>query len=192
MSETNLILEQFQNEFNRVSFVDNKCYSLIIKESKIEKFNPFQFYSRVNEITSKISFVCEGVFRIFHLDENGNEWNKHFFMENDFFAASSNLKIPSNTAIQALDHAIILSIPVNYLMSLSNRHKPIENFIQKLLVQVVEKEKERGLMLMSLPAPKKYEYFKKTFPNLESRIQHYHIASYLGITPTQLSRIRKK
>ena len=55
----------------------------------------------------------------------------------------------------------------------------------------VDKEK-REIELVMLGASEKYEIFKKEHPNLENLIPQYHIASYLGISPTQLSRIRAK
>jgi hypothetical protein len=51
-----------------------------------------------------------------------------------------------------------------------------------------QKELEMGL----LEADQRYDIFRDRFPHLESLIAQYHIASYLGISPTQLSRIRNK
>jgi len=54
-------------------------------------------------------------------------------------------------------------------------------------------EKEKNLVDMALyDADKRYSILKERFPTIESQVQQYHIASYLGISPTQLSRIRKK
>ena len=192
MCKNEALMNRFFQEFNNISPIDKDCCCLIREKIKFETFDRLQFYSRENDISKKISFVCDGVLRIFHLDSEGNEWNKHFFTENDFFAASSNQAIRSTTAIQTLTKVLLISIPIDHFIELSNKHKSIELFIQKLLSIVLEKEKEKSFMLMSLVASKKYEYFTKIFPNLENKIPHYHIASYLGITPTQLSRIRKK
>ena len=54
-------------------------------------------------------------------------------------------------------------------------------------------EKERKELEMALlNATERYVLFKKSFPNLEQKIPQYHIASYLGVTATQLSRLRNK
>ncbi|MOA17990.1 hypothetical protein D3C78_1382750 [compost metagenome] len=55
----------------------------------------------------------------------------------------------------------------------------------------VDKE-EKEIEIVLLDADKRYELFQQKFPDLEQLIPQYHIASYLGITPTQLSRIRRK
>lgn len=188
----NLSIKQFKVEFNRISPIDNECFCLIENEIDQESLEPLQFYSHVNEYPKKISFVSEGVLRIFHTDDAGNDWNKHFLMENDFFAAGSNTQKPSSTAIQALTPVELLSIPLGRFLDLASNHKQIEIFITKLLSRVFENEKEKGLIQISSDASGRYDFFINKFPGLENRIQHYHIASYLGITPTQLSRIRKK
>jgi CRP-like cAMP-binding protein len=192
MHKNETFINRFFLEFNALSAIDKDCYCSLKEKIKFETLDRLQYYSLENEVAKKISFVCEGVLRIFHLDNAGNEWNKHFFRENDFFAASPNQEIPSKTAIQTLTKVQLISISIDHFIELSNKHKQIELFTQKLLGSVIEKEKEKSLMLMSLTASRKYEYFTTTFPNLENQIQHYHIASYLGITPTQLSRIKKK
>jgi len=55
----------------------------------------------------------------------------------------------------------------------------------------VQKE-QREIELVVLDADQRYRLFQQQFPQLENQITQYHIASYLGITPTQLSRIRRK
>ena len=53
-------------------------------------------------------------------------------------------------------------------------------------------KEKREIELVTLEASERYEIFKKEHPNLENLINQYHIASYLGVSPTQLSRIRAK
>ncbi|GMU95073.1 MAG: hypothetical protein AMXMBFR50_05900 [Ignavibacterium album] len=55
----------------------------------------------------------------------------------------------------------------------------------------MQKEK-REIEIVLLNAEKRYQIFRNDFPQLEQQIPQYHIASYLAITPTQLSRIRRK
>jgi CRP-like cAMP-binding protein len=190
MTEYDFFVKQFHKEFNKISTIDEDCFCLIKKELKLEEFKLLEYYSHVNEYPNKISFVCEGVLRIFHTDADGNDWNKHFLTENDFFAAGTNPEKPDSTAIQSLTPVKLLSVSLDAFLTLSAGHKQIDVFIQKLLSRAFEREKEKVMMHVSLDAPGRYEHFISKFPGLENRIQHYHIASYLGITPTQLSRIR--
>ncbi len=113
-------------------------------------------------------------------------------IKNDFFASGTSPDKPTSTAIQTLMPVKLLSVSLDGFIALSTDYKQIDVFIQKLLSSAFEREKEKGMMHISLEAPGRYENFISKFPGLENRIQHYHTASYLGITPTQLSRIRKK
>ena len=181
-----------QKEMNLISPINTECFNEILEFATIEKLDKNDLYSREGTFAKKLTFVCEGVLRIFHTNDQGEEWNKHFIVEHDFFSASSNPETPSTISIQAITKVIQISVPLNHIYALAKKDDSISKFIQKLITLTLEKEQQRGLMLMSLDAIKKYEFFTKTFPKLENRITHYYIASYLGITPTQLSRVRKK
>ena len=126
------------------------------------------------------------------MNDKGEEWNKHFLQENDFIASSISPEKKSITNIQALSKVLVLCIPYVKLMEIANKYKQINIFIQKLTFEYLEQKQKREIRLLSEEAMSNYLIFKKDFPNLEKGIPHYHIASYLGITPTQLSRLRKK
>ncbi|MDH5599450.1 MAG: Crp/Fnr family transcriptional regulator, partial [Cyclobacteriaceae bacterium] len=66
----------------------------------------------------------------------------------------------------------------------------LERFARKLVEQIFVSKERREIEIVMLSAAERYELFKKKFPELEKSIPQYHIASYLGISPTQLSRIR--
>ncbi|MGE4347904.1 MAG: Crp/Fnr family transcriptional regulator, partial [Flavobacteriaceae bacterium] len=63
---------------------------------------------------------------------------------------------------------------------------------RKLAEQFFVHKEQREVNIVMLDADKRYLIFQQEFPFLEQLIPQYHIASYLGITPTQLSRIRRK
>lgn len=70
------------------------------------------------------------------------------------------------------------------------KYKDLEMFGNTVLMVDSMKRVEREITLLKETAIGKLEWFRKNFPNLENHIQHYYIASFLGITPTSLSRIR--
>lgn len=71
-------------------------------------------------------------------------------------------------------------------------NQDIERLARKLAELFFVQKEQREIDIVLLDADKRYLLFQKEFPGLENMIPQYHIASYLGITPTQLSRIRKK
>lgn len=70
------------------------------------------------------------------------------------------------------------------------KYKDLEMFGNTVVMVDSMRRIEREITLLKETAVGKLEWFRKNFPNLENKIQHYHIASFLGITPTSLSRIR--
>jgi CRP-like cAMP-binding protein len=75
---------------------------------------------------------------------------------------------------------------------LYDQFEGLERIARKLAENYFMVKEQREIELVLLDASQRYRLFQQEYPGLENRIPQYHIASYLGITPTQLSRIRAK
>ena len=169
----------------------NECWAEIEPLIYQKELDKNEYYSKEGQLTKDLGFIAKGVLRIFYLTEKGEEWNKHFLQENDFVAVSISPEKKSITNIQALSKVLIICIPYAGLMKIASKYKQINVFIQKLTFNYLEQKQEREIRLLSEEALSNYLMFRVKFPGLENEIPHYHIASYLGISPTQLSRLRK-
>ncbi|WP_241686475.1 Crp/Fnr family transcriptional regulator [Flavobacterium sp. YO12] len=146
------------------------------------------------QIPRKMAFVLKGLFRYVYTNENGNEFTKSIISENNFISSYSAMihNSISHFSVEVLEKAEILEI--DYFRWLEMKEK--NSFWSIFLLQILEKafcvkeKRERELLL--LDAEKRYEIFVAEFPNLESRVSQQIIASYLGIQPESLSRIRRK
>lgn len=192
MQPTDIQKAELRKSINRIHLLGNNCWTEIEPLIYIKELEKNNYFSKEGQITQAIGFVYFGILRIFYLNNKGEEWNKHFLQANDFVAASISPDKKTITNIQSLTETTILCIPYVELMKLSTKHKEISSFIQKLTFSYLEQKQEREISLLSEEAMNNYLNFKNSYPGLENKIQHYHIASYLGITPTQLSRLRKK
>ncbi len=151
------------------------------------------FLCREGEVNQKLAFVLSGVLRSYYLTPKGEEYNKIFFTENSFAVslASAIQKVPSPFYFQALTDTSYLLADYGQLMGLFSNYPAIETLIRKLIeIEWIRKER-REVSIGTKQAAELYQDFKTEFPGLEERIPLYHIASHLGITPVQLSRIRK-
>lgn len=152
------------------------------------------YFIVAGQIPRKMAFVLKGLFRYVYSNENGNEFTKSIITENNFISSYSAMihNSISHFSIEVLEKAEILEI--DYLRWLEMKEK--NSFWNGFLLQILEKafcvkeKRERELLL--LDAEKRYEIFVAEFPNLESRVSQQIIASYLGIQPESLSRIRRK
>lgn len=149
---------------------------------------------RSGEIPRTFSYVISGLFRAFVTTNDGKEYNKIFFNEGMFPGAMTSLltESPSTIAIESLEASEIISIDFHRYRKLLMKMDDVKLFHIFYLEKNWLLEKDaREIALVQDDATQRYQYFIKTHPNLMSRVQQYHIASHLGVTPTQLSRIRK-
>lgn len=161
----------------------------IFAEDSIKKGEDF---IREGERGERLAFLKDGLLRSYYISPKGQEYNKHFFTAGSFVVPVTSLVTgqPSPVYIGALEDSAILVASYRELENLYAKHLHL-NILGRKLVELgwIGKER-RETQLIMLDARQRYRAFLEEFPGLEQRIPQYHIASYLGITPVQLSRIR--
>lgn len=165
-----------------------------INISKIEDFRPKSYFVREGQIPNKFGFVLTGLFRYVYISEEGKEFTKVFMPEKSFISSYSSMisKKPSHFFIEAIEDSKVLTISYNCWEELKQRNPKWNLLLIKLLEMgySVKEKRERDFLL--LDAESRYKTFLTEFPTLKNRIKQHMIASYIGITPVALSRIRKK
>ena len=154
-----------------------------------------EFFVRAGDRTDSVAFVLEGALRAYYVDTEGTHYNKTFFVENSFAVSIGSIlqDIPSYLFFDALLDTKILKGSYRRLMGLFPQHRCIETTVRKVLeYEWIIKKEQRELRLVMNNATERYAFFQEEYPGLENKIPQYHIASHLGITPIQLSRIRAK
>lgn len=152
------------------------------------------FFIRAGEQPRKMGLVLHGLFRYVYTDREGNEYTKAFMPAASFLSSYSSMirAEPSYFAIEALEDATVLSFDYTAWQQL-RKEDPIWN---NLLLEMLEKgysakeRRERELLLLS--AEERYQNFCEMYAGLIGRVKQHQIASFLGIKPESLSRIRKK
>lgn len=150
---------------------------------------------RAGEIPRSYAYIYKGLIRCFVCDENGNEYNKIFFAEGTFPGAMTALltSSPSLLIFEALEESLIIEIDfAAYRQLLLEKHD-----LKLFQIHYLEKnwllaKDAREIEIVQEDATTRYLRFIEEYPDLVDRLPQYHIASHLGVTPTQLSRIRKK
>lgn len=117
-----------------------------------------------------------------------------FFTDNTFMIALTAI-VTKNTNlinIQALLDSVVLELDYQKFTRLFDEYQILERLVRKIIESEWAKKETREIRLVIDDATARYMYFREEHPGLETKIPQYHIASYLGITPIQLSRIRSK
>lgn len=146
------------------------------------------------EYLTTFAFLHQGLVRLVNTNAAGQEYNKRFFVAGEFPGVMHALHRaePANQGIQALEPTEVVLINFKKFRALLMDNPELMRF-QILYLEknwLLEKDK-RELYMVQLDATERYLAFLKEQPELAERVPQYHLASHLGITPTQLSRIRK-
>jgi CRP-like cAMP-binding protein len=147
-----------------------------------------------DSVSRDFGLLTSGVIRGFYRTDKGNEYNKHFFTAPSIIGGYTSLITgkPNMVIQEALTDCVMLVANYAAFVKLYDNHADLERagriFAERYFVEKENKEFE----IITYDAEKRYQLFQQRYPQLEQLISQYHIASYLGISATQLSRIRKK
>ncbi len=151
-----------------------------------------EFFLKVGNPCTKIGMLKQGVMRGFVYDNDGNEITTHFYQEGNMVVGSYIPNVNISMTIQALIDCEVSVANYSEVMSQVNKNQEITGIITREFEKLNKQLQSRLVSLLNLDALEKYELFLKEYGGLLNRIPHYYIAQYLGITPTQLSRVRKQ
>lgn len=174
--------------------VDENEILSIIENCDIKSFKKGQFLLRKNEQCKHTFFVENGLLRQYSIDEKGKEHILSFAPENWFVTdrESSYFNQPSAYYIQALEDSSVVMLNEDFIHLLSERFPTFIDFNNRLLHNHIRHLQNRINLLLSAAAEDRYLQFIKMYPDILLRVPQTMVASYLGITPESLSRVRRE
>ncbi|MTD41622.1 cyclic nucleotide-binding domain-containing protein [Erwinia sp. CPCC 100877] len=145
------------------------------------------------DVANEIYFIETGALRLWNND-NGKDITFQFFFENQMVSSfeSFYLEKPSNFSIESIEPTSITKLSKDSLKSLQVKYPSINAFITQKICERFMDYTNFFLSRIKDSPEKRYEQLLLTNPNLINRVQQYYIASYLGITPVSLSRIKAR
>ncbi|WCO02295.1 Crp/Fnr family transcriptional regulator [Psychroserpens ponticola] len=187
-------ISELKLKFESYAQISNRSWTLIESIITFQKLEKDETLLRNGQIAKKTHFVCKGALRAYVTDYDGNIYNKNIFLETDFAGSTVSylLGVPSNFTLEALEETILINLDYKKYRQFIEQNIDLKNFYIAYMENnwIVEKE-QREVSLVMENATERYLKLLQKHPNIDQRIQKLHIASHLGITPTQLSRIRK-
>lgn len=141
-----------------------------------------------------LGFVTQGVFRKYFTLDNGKEFTKGFTTEGQLVAPYVSLLTgnASELAIDALEDVTLITIEYNKLIEAYDRDLCWQIIGRKVAESLFIERERREYELLMLSAKERLLSFEREYPGLVNRIPQYAIASYIGITPVALSRMKKE
>ncbi len=161
---------------------------------KFRKLRKRQYFLQEGDVSKHEAFILKGCLRTYEVDENGNEHILSFATEDwwvgDLYSFFTGL--PSSYNIDALEATEIVYLDHATQELLYEKIPKFERYFRLLIQNAFIATQRRVISSISKPAEDRYLEFLEKYPLLDQRIPQHQIASYLGITPESLSRIRKQ
>jgi CRP/FNR family transcriptional regulator, anaerobic regulatory protein len=160
------------------------------------KFSKKQLLLEENQINRYLYMVKEGVIRSYGTDKAGNTYSKSFFYgpNQDFVASFSSFKFqePSKFFLEAITDTEVWAWHYTYIFDKLVNDFRFHRFFRYCTDKLYFRLEEKEIIMLRTTPEERYLLFKNEHPKLIDTIPLHYIASYLGITPETLSRIRKR
>jgi CRP-like cAMP-binding protein len=172
-----------------ISQVERELIATLFKEKTYKKGS---FFLQEGDVCRQIGFISSGLVR-YYINNEGEDKTYDFGQENEFVCNYESFvpQQPSRQSIQALEDCTLQIISYNDLQTF---YKEVANGNRfgRLVIEQVFIKTLRELNSFYTDSPvRRYEKFILEHPDLQQRVSQYHIASFVGVQPQSLSRIRK-
>jgi len=188
MMDTSIFFQKIRN-YGPITIESENDWAALLNEKVYHKGDDFL---RIGQIPRKVAFIVKGLFAQYYISDNGDTIIKYFFPEGRIAGSipATLTKTESLFTITALEDTHVLEYDYHEFKKLVSKHRDIADFYIRYMEQHWIIEKEPYEISLRYDAAKiRYDEFLQKYPDLVKRLKKHHIAAYLGITPTQLSRI---
>lgn len=188
------MFEQIKEVFSRFTILTPKDLFQLASIAKVKTVKKDEHLLMTGDLNYNISIVVKGLFRHYVIDEQGAERTLLFVPEKKVTAMIDTVfhNKPSTENIVAMENSIIVKFDFREFEKLSSNNIRLLKTQNQGLKEIITANVDHIKLLNLLTPEERYNYFCKTHPDLEQRIKQKHFASFLGITPTSLSRIKSR
>ncbi len=195
LTKEEMHIELFRETLNALSPVSESSFQELLSISRFRNIDKDYFLLHVGDVADRMYFVCKGILVSQYLKSDGSAHIKNFFIQGNFAASTVSClqSTPSDFSLQCLEEAVILDMNYHEYKQLVLTYDDLKLlYIRHTEQSWIIKNEKRQIAFATQTAGERYHTFLREYPDLENRVAQHQIASYLGITPTQLSRIRKE
>ena len=157
-------------------------------------FKRQEIISLPGRIPNEIYFIYKGLIRVLITDNDGNEHTIHFALENQFIADYSKFiqQKPAVYTLQSLENTQVIVIP-RKAIEWGYEHLNEGQKLGRLIAESYFIYQDSRIENIYSKSPKqRFDCIEEVFPNIQNRVPQHMIASYLGITPVHLSRLKRE
>lgn len=184
-------LESLKDKFKGVP---KESFDTLINLATEVNFSKNEIITKTGDISKDFYFLKSGLARSFHTDEKGKEYTRSIFIPGNTTGSLGSLisKTPSKLTYQCLTNCVLYKFVYDDFIQLTKKDNHLLALYVKMMEGIFLLMESKIYELSVLNATQRYLRLKHEIPDIETLIPQYHIASFLNVSPVQLSRIRKE
>lgn len=164
-----------------------------VEAACVRSYKKGEYLVRQDEHFKEICFLVKGLFRDYLVDYNGNEMTDGFcHTYGQVIFPNTDLDAPASTTIVAEEDSQVIAIPLQLVQGLVQNSLEVCHIYARMLSDYCKQNREWKIAYRQYSAAERYERFLEEYDGLIDRVSHAHIASFLGVSPVTLSRLRGK
>jgi CRP/FNR family transcriptional regulator, anaerobic regulatory protein len=173
--------------------IPDALWQALQQKYQVSAFSKGQVLFHPGEVCDFVGIVGKGLFRMYHL-AGEKEVTYEFFEENQLVSDYNSFsgQTPATCTIEALEESDMIWISFQDLEEIYRRHPVMYQTVTRSLDALFVRNFDRYISVLKDSLETRYRAFLETRPGLSQRIPQYMIASFLGITPEALTRLRRQ
>lgn len=186
-------MKELVQYFSQFGSLKEEQINTILSNATTLHLSKNEHFSELGKIHNKVGFIFDGILRVYYYDNDGEEITKYFVEENNMVVdiQSFDNEIPSDGGIQAITDCKFIVFSREDWQKLLIEVEGWNTIVTKIISHALLQKIERRSPLVSEDATTRYLKFMEIYPNVINKVPLSYIASYLGVTQSSLSRIRK-
>lgn len=185
------ILFKYMTKFTSLSDEEQQA---IVDDILIEEYKKGTVLLRQGDVPTKCYFVLKGIVRQYLIDEAGKEVTSNFFTEEQavsIFNRHQQNK-PSAYTLTCLEDCILVVGELDDEKGMFNKHLQLESMVRIMVEENLGEVQDELTSFIASAPEERYKALLRKRPHLVNRVPQHQLATYLGITPESLSRIKKR
>jgi len=176
-----------------LNLTDKMAQQTLIHAAQIIFLEENSIVLETGETQEVVNVLVSGVIRGFLLDADGRDTTDCFvYKPGDVVMGCNPLGKPSQISMETMSECTIMTIPLNVVMTLMDACPELLHIYNRYLAEALERHWEEKMLMNRCSAMERYQWFLRRYPGLIQTVSNKHIASFLGMTPVTLSRLRRK
>lgn len=162
--------------------------------ARFKKVERGEIVVKTGEQPTKFFMIVSGLARYYYLAHDGKEWNKAFFREGQLIGSLSSFltRQPCTYTIAALETCQLAAIPASLFGQDTERHPQLDRLLNSSVQLIMLRNEAREAMLLTCNSEARYRWLLANQEWLVRRVPQYQLASYLGVEPASLSRVKRR